>query len=175
MGENSLTLTIQQNQIKNSIWEEIIYIFIFPWHIKVFSRISLDTNKVFLIFAIKILSLAFEKNLNPWVVVLYELCLLFLHISLLKSPSYIYHPWAFQAVLVVKNPPTNAGNVREVGSIPGSGRSLEEEMATRFSSLAWKIPGTEGPGGLQSIGLQAVEHDWATEQQHHLHLCPDTC
>ena len=58
-----------------------------------------------------------------------------------------------------KEPPTIAGNVREVGSIPGSGRSLEEEMATCFSSLAWKIPGTEGPGGLQSIGLQRVEHD----------------
>jgi len=91
--------------------------------------------------------------------VLYELYLLFLYISLLKSPSYIYHPWAFPVVLVVKNPPTNAGNIREVGSIPGSGRSLEEEMATCFSSLSWKIPGTEGPGGLQSIGLQGVEHD----------------
>ena len=46
LGENSLTFTIQQNQIKNSIWEEIIYIFIFPWHIEVFPRISLDTNKI---------------------------------------------------------------------------------------------------------------------------------
>ena len=60
---------------------------------------------------------------------------------------------------VIKNSPANAGAIGDVGSVPGSGRSLEEEMATRFSSLAWKIPGTEGPGGLQSIRLQGVEHD----------------
>ena len=38
---------------------------------------------------------------------------------------------------------------------------LEEEMATHFSILAWKIPWTEEPGGLQSMGLQRVEHNWA--------------
>ena len=36
---------------------------------------------------------------------------------------------------------------------------LEKEMATRSSILAWKIPQTEEPGGLQSIGLQRVGHD----------------
>ena len=36
---------------------------------------------------------------------------------------------------------------------------LEEEMATHFSILAWKIPWTEEPGGLQSMGLQRVEHN----------------
>ena len=36
---------------------------------------------------------------------------------------------------------------------------LEEEMATHFSMLAWKIPWTEKPGGLQSIGFQRVRHD----------------
>ena len=35
---------------------------------------------------------------------------------------------------------------------------LEEQMATHFSILAWKIPWTEEPGGLQSMGLQRVEH-----------------
>ena len=35
-------------------------------------------------------------------------------------------------------------------------------MATHSSTLAWKIPWTEGPGGLQSIGSLGVEHDWAT-------------
>ena len=39
---------------------------------------------------------------------------------------------------------------------------LEKEMATHSSILAWKIPWTEEPGRLQSIGLQRVEHDWAT-------------
>ena len=34
-------------------------------------------------------------------------------------------------------------------------------MATHFSVLAWRIPWTEEPGGLQSMGLQRVEHDWS--------------
>ena len=40
---------------------------------------------------------------------------------------------------------------------------LEEGMATHSSILAWRIPWTEEPGGLQSIGLQRVGHDWATK------------
>ena len=36
---------------------------------------------------------------------------------------------------------------------------LEKEMATHFSIIAWRIPWTEEPGGLQSTGLQRVEHD----------------
>ena len=60
---------------------------------------------------------------------------------------------------VVKNLPANAGDVRDVGSIPVSGRSLEEETATHPGVLAWKIPGTEKPGGLQSIGSGRVGHD----------------
>ena len=36
---------------------------------------------------------------------------------------------------------------------------LEEEMATHSNILAWKIPWTEEPGGLQSMGLQKVRHD----------------
>ena len=40
---------------------------------------------------------------------------------------------------------------------------LEKEMATHSSTLAWKIPWTEEPGRLQSIGLQRVGHDVATE------------
>ena len=43
---------------------------------------------------------------------------------------------------------------------------LEEEMATHSSTLAWKIPWTEEPGRLQSMGSQRVGHDWATS----LHL-----
>ena len=40
---------------------------------------------------------------------------------------------------------------------------LEKEMATHSSILAWKIPWTEEPGGLQSTGSQRVGHDSATE------------
>ena len=39
---------------------------------------------------------------------------------------------------------------------------LEKDMATHSSILAWKIPWTEEPGGLQSMGLQRVGHDSAT-------------
>ena len=55
----------------------------------------------------------------------------------------------------VKNPPANAG---DLGSIPESGRSLEKEMATHSSILAWRIPWTEEAVGLQSMGLQRVRH-----------------
>ena len=43
-----------------------------------------------------------------------------------------------------------------VGNIP-----LEKEMATYFSMLVWRVPWTEEPGGLQSMGLQRVGHDRA--------------
>ena len=44
--------------------------------------------------------------------------------------------------------------------------SLEEEMATHSNILAWKIPWTEEPGGLQSKGLKRVGHDWAIKHPH---------
>ena len=43
---------------------------------------------------------------------------------------------------------------------------LEEEIATHSSMLAWRIPWTEEPDGLQSLGLQRVGHDLATKEQH---------
>ena len=45
-----------------------------------------------------------------------------------------------------------AWHVRDAGSIPQSEDSLEEGMATHSSILAWRIPWTEEPGGLQSMG-----------------------
>ena len=60
---------------------------------------------------------------------------------------------------MIKNVPANAGDSGDGGSIPGSGRSLEEEMATHSSILAVKITWTEEPGGLQFIGSQKVRHD----------------
>ena len=51
----------------------------------------------------------------------------------------------------VKNLPANAG---DTSSILGLGRSPEKEMATHASILAWEIPGTEKPGGLQSMEFQ---------------------
>ena len=65
-------------------------------------------------------------------------------------------------VLVVKNLPANAGELREAGLIPGSGGSLEESMATHSITLAWRILWTEEPGGLQSTGSQSIGHGCAT-------------
>ena len=53
----------------------------------------------------------------------------------------------------------SAYSVGDLGSIPGSGRSSGEGLATHSSTLAWKIPWTEEPGRLQSMGLQRVRHD----------------
>ena len=63
---------------------------------------------------------------------------------------------ASQVVVAVKNPPANA---RDVGLIPGLEDPLEKEMATHSSVLAWRIPCTEEPGGLQSMGSKRVGHD----------------
>ena len=54
-------------------------------------------------------------------------------------------------VALGKNLPANAG---DMGLISGSGRSLEKEMVTHSSILAWEIPWTEEPGGLQLMGSE---------------------
>ena len=65
--------------------------------------------------------------------------------------------WASQLGLVGKNPPANAREVKDAGSIPF--QPLEEGMATHSSILAWRIPWSEEPGRLQSMGSQRVGHD----------------
>ena len=52
----------------------------------------------------------------------------------------------------VKNPPANTGDTGDLGSILGQEDPLEEEMATRSSILAWKIPWTEEPGAYSPWG-----------------------
>ena len=73
----------------------------------------------------------------------------------------LYSSMGFPGHLVVKNPPANAG---DMASISEEGRSLEEEVVTGFSIIAWETPWTEDPGGLQSMGLQRVRHDLRTKQ-----------
>ena len=51
---------------------------------------------------------------------------------------------------------------------------LEKEMATHSRVLAWRIPWTEEPGGLQSIGSQRAGHDLATKQQQHIEIAINT-
>ena len=73
---------------------------------------------------------------------------------------------------MVKNLPASAENIGDAGSIPGSGRSLEKEMATHSSILAWRILWTEEPGSLQSMELQ--RHDLANKHMYSINLlvCP---
>ena len=60
---------------------------------------------------------------------------------------------------MVKNPPVNAGDLRDMGLIPGLGRSSGGGYSHPLQwVLAWKAPWTES-GGLQSIGSQRVGHD----------------
>ena len=83
------------------------------------------------------------------------------------SPAFSYFgyipiyecDWASLVAQMVKNLP--AMQETQVQSL-GQEDPLEKGMATHSSILAWRIPWTEEPGGLQSTGLQRVRHDWAT-------------
>ena len=64
--------------------------------------------------------------------------------------------WASLVAQMVKNlPATQETQVQSLGLKD----SLEKGMTTHSSILAWRIPWTEGPGRLQSMGLQTVGHD----------------
>ena len=70
-------------------------------------------------------------------------------------------PTASQVVLMVKNPPANAGDARDMSLIPGSGKEgyLEKEMVPQSSILAWKIPWEKERHGAIGLGAQRVGHD----------------
>ena len=70
--------------------------------------------------------------------------------------------WASLVVQMVKNLPA----MQETW-VPSLGQEdpLEKKMATHSSILAWEIPWTEKPGGLESTGSQRVGHDWANKHQ----------
>ena len=79
--------------------------------------------------------------------------------SNLSVTVWVFLPWASLVAQTVKHLPTMRGTrVRSLGR----GDPLEGEMATHSSILAWRIPWTEDPGRLQSMGSQRVRHDWAT-------------
>ena len=60
---------------------------------------------------------------------------------------------------MVKNTPPDAGDVRAAGLISEQKDLLEEDTKTHSSILAWRIPWTEEPDRLQSMGLRRVRHD----------------
>ena len=82
------------------------------------------------------------------------------------SLSFLYSALGFPRGPEIKKLPTvQETQERRVWSL-GQEDPLEKEMATHSSILAWRTPWTEEPGGLQSMGLQRVRHDWA---------CTHTC
>ena len=68
---------------------------------------------------------------------------------------------ASQMALMVKNQTANAGDTETRVQSLGQEDPLEEDTATHSSILAWRIPWTEEPGRLQSMGSQRVGHDWS--------------
>ena len=75
----------------------------------------------------------------------------------------LWAPWASVGSpggSVVKNLPARAGDAEASGSIPGSGRSPGGGNGNPLHILAWRIPWTEEPGGLQYTGLQRVRYSW---------------
>ena len=58
--------------------------------------------------------------------------------------------FVYLVALVVKNPPANTGDTRDMSLIPGSERSPGVRNASHFSILAWGMPRAEEPGGLLS-------------------------
>ena len=65
----------------------------------------------------------------------------------------------FSVALGVKSPPANAGDARDLDQSLGREDPLEKEMPTRSGILAWRIPWTEEPGRLQSMGSQRVGYN----------------
>ena len=79
----------------------------------------------------------------------------------------LQYSWASLAAQTMKNLPVMWETLVE--SL-GWEDSLEESMATHSSILAWRIPWTEEPGGLQSMGSQKARHNWGTKHVHvHTH------
>ena len=71
----------------------------------------------------------------------------------------IEHSKGFLGRSVVTNLPANAGHIKDRVQSLGQEDALEKGMATHSSVLAWEIPRTEEPGGLQSIRLQRVRYN----------------
>ena len=68
--------------------------------------------------------------------------------------------WTSQEVLVVKNLPANARDIRDPGSILRLGRLPWRRKWQPTAYFAWRTPWAERLGRLQSMGLQRVGHDW---------------
>ena len=86
-----------------------------------------------------------------------------------------YHYWASLVAQMVKNSPAVQETQEVWVQSQGGEDLLEKEMATHSSILAWEIPWTEEPGGLQSMQSQRVGHNSVTKQQQQYHIFVFVC
>ena len=95
----------------------------------------------------------FQARVLEWVAIAFSIYIYIFY-------TYIGKYMGFPSGSVVKNlPAMQEPQETQVQSL-GQEDPLEEGTATHSSILAWKIPWTEKPGGLQSTGSQRVGHDW---------------
>ena len=92
-----------------------------------------------------------ESDMTEW--------LQFHHLSNLQIKTLLTL-WGFPCGSVVKNPPAMQEPQETWVQSLGREDPLEKSMAIQSSILAWRIPWTEEPGGLQSMGSQRVRHNW---------------
>ena len=85
--------------------------------------------------------------------------------------QYWVHIQGFPVGAVIKNPPANAGDAEDTGSIPVVGRSPENRHGNPLQSSCLVNPMDKEPGGLWSMGPQRTRCDWATK---HTHSVPST-
>ena len=81
---------------------------------------------------------------------------------MVQSNTVIEYMWGFLGDAVVKNPPANVGDTRDMSLIPGLGTSLEKEMATSSSSLARTIPMDRGAWW---ASIQRVTNSWTMTER----------
>ena len=122
---------------------------IFPLSLPLLSKGSLD-------FALQSYPVSWEQSKSQNVCILRKVNIIW----------YNLYVEGFPSCSVVKNlPALPEPQEMRVQSL-GQEDALEEKMALHSSILAWRIPRTEEPGGLQSVGSQRVGHDWSDLAQH---------
>ena len=78
---------------------------------------------------------------------------------------------AFLGLMMLHMLPSSLNTYPRHSYLWGSRKSLEQEMETYSSILAWEMPWTKEPSGLQCMRQQRIEHDLATKQQHATKIC----
>jgi len=87
-----------------------------------------------------------------------------------KPPSWKVAPLLYMGASLLAQTVKNLSAMQEtLFQSLGQEESLEKGMATYSSILAWRIPWTEEPGGLQSMGSHRVRHDWVTDTYTYTH------